>query len=412
MKTLSSYTLSSELSTSIPVSRRSAVFGIMAAALSLHGCGGGGGDSAGNTITGATGTLSSGIITGLGSIIVNGIRFDDSLASISDDDDGNLSSNDLKIGMVVSVRGSSVRNVNGRNSATANSISTNSEIKGPVDSVGASSFVVLGQTINVNANTVYAPSLTGLAALRAGDLVEIHGFTDVQTNSVMASLIERKTNLNQYRLTGKVTALDTTARTFSVGSLQINYASADVRVTLANNTVVRVRLSPTPATGIRTALRIQSPELTPSVRDNFESSELHGTITAFTSINRFSVNGIQVITNANTFYPKGTASITLGARVEVKGSLIDGVLNAQRVKPEDINEVEALENELIGVISALNTASKTFVVRGVTVDYSSTSVSYINGTVNNLANGRVVEVSGRMNAANAVLSATRIQFES
>ena len=52
-----------------------------AIALGLSACGGGG-DVAG-VGQGGTGAFSVGPITGLGSIIVNGIRYDDSRASIS-----------------------------------------------------------------------------------------------------------------------------------------------------------------------------------------------------------------------------------------------------------------------------------------------------------------------------------------
>jgi Domain of unknown function (DUF5666) len=415
MKTLPNTTVPSvELNPIIPLSRRHAVFSLIAASLSLHGCGGGGGAGGGGVAgvgSGGTGSFSVGVVTGFGSIIVNGVRYDDSVSSITDDDGVSLSSSDLKLGTVVAIRGSSINTINGRSSSVASAIRTGTELKGIVDSVAATSFVVLGQTINVNASTIYAPSLAGLASLRAGDFVEIHGFTDVQNNTVMAGLIERKSNLSQYRLTGKVSALNTTARTFNIGSLQISYAGADVRVTLADGAVVRVRLETTPASGVRTALRVQNADFATTPTDDIGEAEVHGVITEFTSISNFKVNGLMVAASPSTTYPDGTSGLRLGSRVEIKGSLSAAVLNASTIKIEDIAEVEAVENELIGPISALDTAAKTFVVRNVTVDYSAASTSFVNGTEANLANGRTVQAKGRISPTNGRLLPSRIQFE-
>ena len=77
---------------------------VLVAAVAV-GCGGGGGStSVAGVGSGGTGSFTSGPITGFGSIIVNGIRFDESAASASGsikDDDGVVgSSGSLKLGMV------------------------------------------------------------------------------------------------------------------------------------------------------------------------------------------------------------------------------------------------------------------------------------------------------------------------
>jgi hypothetical protein len=399
---------------SIPLSRRQTLLGLIGASLSLYGCGGGGAAGGANQAgvsSGGTGSFSTGVIIGFGSIIVNGIRYDDSQASITDDNGGRLASSDLKIGMVVAVTGSAVNTTAGASTAVASSISLSTELKGVVDSVAANGFVVLGQTVNVTSSTVYAPGLAGLSALAAGNSVEVYGFTDAQTNTVIASRVERKTSLNEYRLTGKVTLLDTTARAFNIGSLRVNYANADVRVNLAENLVIRVRLATTPSTGVRNATRLQKVEFLTNAPGDVAEAEINGTITAFTSASQFSVNGIAVTTSAATSFPDGSAALALGTRVEVKGAIVSGVLNATIVKREDINEIEAVENELFGAMSALDTTAKTFVVRNVTVEYASAAIEYRGGTVSDLANGRNLEVRGKINSTTGHLIPTRIKFE-
>ncbi len=390
--------------------RREALLGLLAcssASMWLSACGGGGGSVAGVT-SGGTGAFSLGAITGLGSIIVNGVRYDDSSASISDDDGRTLSRSDLQIGVVVGVQ--TTTPVSGTSATASRITAISSELKGPIDSIDLanSRFTVLGQTVLVNAATVFELGLSGLSALAVNNLVQVHGFTDAANNTVQASRIERKSNLAEYRLTGRVANL--TGTTFQIGSLSISFAAADVRVAPANGLTLRVRLQPTPASGTRTATRIQAAEDGLNVPTADLSGEIEGTITSFTSINAFRVNGVSVVTTSSTVYRDGTAGIVLGARVEVKGSLLNSVLTATLVKIEDSNQAD--ENELFGSISALNTTAKTFVVRGITVDYSPAGIEFRDGLATDLANGRQVEVKGRLQAATGQLLASRIKFES
>ena len=88
---------------------RAALIGASMAALtavSLVACGGGG-EAPGTAGTATAQSFASGPITGLGSIIVNGIRYDDSQARVERDDDGsNQSAAALKLGMMVEVQSS------------------------------------------------------------------------------------------------------------------------------------------------------------------------------------------------------------------------------------------------------------------------------------------------------------------
>ncbi|MDZ7811771.1 MAG: hypothetical protein U5L74_01040 [Ideonella sp.] len=75
-------------------------------ALSLSGltaCGGGGVEVQG---TGQEPpAFANGPISGFGSIIVGGVRYDDSAATVRNDDNQSLSSADLRLGMVVTIDG-------------------------------------------------------------------------------------------------------------------------------------------------------------------------------------------------------------------------------------------------------------------------------------------------------------------
>ena len=383
--------------------RDALVFTALASALALAGCGGGdGGSTVAGVTSGGTGSFATGSITGFGSIIVGAIRFDDSKASsvLDIDDDNTDLRGQLRLGMVVRVKG---KPKNG-SSADAETIEVRSELLGPVSRVDATTLSVLGQTVRVTATTFFGDGLAGLAALAPNDIVEVHGFVDAVNNAITATRIERKTlaNVKAFKLQGLVRAL--TANTFQIGDLVISFAAPidlPSSLVLANGLLVRVRLAPTLGSGTRKALKIRAVELEVQDRDE---AEVEGTITAFTSSSQFSVNGLAVDASG-AVVPTG---LKLGDRVEVEGKLASGVLVAKKVALDD--EKDPLKFELNGTVNSLSTTAKTFVLRGVTVDYSSTTVEFPNGTVANLRDNVPVEVKGVVSADGTRLKANRISF--
>ena len=75
-------------------------------------------------------TYTQGVITGFGSVIVGGVRFDDSLAAVRDDDGNARNRSELRLGMMVEVDAGSVDRAAA--SAQAMQIRWGSEIVGPV----------------------------------------------------------------------------------------------------------------------------------------------------------------------------------------------------------------------------------------------------------------------------------------
>jgi Domain of unknown function (DUF5666) len=399
----------------------------VAAAFALVACGGGGGG--GDPGTGGTGSFSRGAITGFGSIIVNGVRHDDSRASVSDEDDEDSpgrSKDDLKLGMVVTVSGSAGT---GTGTATANVITFGSELKGPVASIngststatgtstgtptavtGTQTLVIIGQTVLIGTRTVFDPLTLpgGFADIGVGNILEVHGHLDAAANKLVATRISKENNANKFKISGRVASFNAGSKTFMIGDETFNYAGADpdkIRVALADGINVKLRLTtavPT-ATGSWQVTRIKS-----AARKGLEDkakAELEG-IVADLKTNTFTVNGIEVdATNAQ--FPKGRDGLVDGARVEVKGSLVGGVLIASRVKIEDDKD-EDNEIELHGLVSGLDTTTKTFDLRGLKVDYS--AARFERGSAADLANGRNVEVKGS-SANGGVVMATKIEFE-
>ena len=347
-------------SASSGITRRSGLLlTLLSSAMVLAGCGGGGdGGSASPSIGagpvggGGTGSLSVGSISGIGSIILNGVRYDDSLARVLNDDGELRDRKELKLGMIVRVKGK-IKARKADKTDEAEEIRYGSDLLGPIDSgsinVTAQTFKVLGQNVQITATTIFEDGLT-FAALAENNIVDVYGFVDPVLGLMTATRIERKVlaNVKVFKLQGRISLL--TATTFQIGTLVIGF-TADVspaRLILSNGLLVRVRLATLPITGTRTALRIRPVEFE---FEDYNEAEVKGTITEFTSPARFSVNGLQ-IDASNITLPAG---LRLGARVEVEGRLVKGVLVAKKVELED--EQDLLKFELQGTVSNLTTES-------------------------------------------------------
>jgi Domain of unknown function (DUF5666) len=413
-------------STQRPLWRSATACLLALSAAIVTACGGGGSDGTTASSSASTASESSqttagnteratayaaGPITGFGSIIVNGVRYDDSGAEISDDSGQRLSRDQLKLGMMVSVDGSGVSATTATGRALR--IRLGSEIIGPVTAVDAAAgtLSVLGQTIAMTSTTVFDDSLaTGLTGIAVGTVVEVHALYNATTATYTAVRVEDETAATRYKLRGTVSNLDTTAKTFSLGGQVINYAAlpaASLPSTLANGQLVRVLLQTTQINGQWVALAVSNGVNRPS--DGL-GAHLRGAITAFTSAASFEINGIRVDASSASF-PDGQTGIVLGAVVEVHGSTSNGLVLATRVELDERRAGERHRIELHGAVSELNTVAKTFKLRGVTVNYSGASIVWKDGVEADLANGKSVEVKGTPSATRTQLVATTIEFE-
>lgn len=390
--------------------RRTLLLGMVGTAVELTGCGGGGADIAGLS-SGGTGSFTSGTISGLGSIIVNGIRYNDDNANVilRDDDNNTAFGRALKVGMVVAIQGSSVTaatTVNGTSTATATKISCDSEWQGPVSNIGANSFDMLGLTVDVLASTVFDGVVTQLSGLTTSHFVEVHGYVDQTTGHLQATYVEASsTQPTQYKLSGVVNNFDAVNRTFKLGtttqaSSQISWdGNTRVPSTWSDGVFVRVKMTPLL---LATQIRLQTSPLTQLNGSDGRDAEIHGLISAYQSNANFTVNGLTV--DASTARIAG-GTLAVGVRVEIHGSISNGVLVATKVETPSNTDVASRTFEFHGTVSALDVNAQTFVLHGLTFQYNgSTSMSGIT-----LANGLRLEIKATRTSGAWV--ATQIQTD-
>lgn len=390
---------------------------LLAAALAI-GCGGGGGGVSAGVDTGGTGggtvSFSAGRIAGFGSIIVNGVRFDDSTARIVDDDGAARARGDLKLGMQTWVQAGALTldAATGAAAGTATTIEFGSQVKGPVQAVDVpgAALTVLGQRVRVDAATVFDGLPAGLGSVQVGGLVEVYAFYDATTASYAATRIEAKAGLADYKVVGAVAALNTSARTFAIGGATIGYAgvSGGALPALANGLVVRARLQTVRqgTTWLATSLAAAAP----TVADG-AAAEVEGYVTDFASVASFKVGGVAVdASGAGVVFKSGSAAqLANGVRVEVEGVTRAGVLAAGRVDVKSSGGGDQ-EFQLYGAIESVNAAAQSFVLRGVPVTWSG-ATRFDDGSAANLAVGAAVEVRGTLASNGSQVAATRIKFD-
>ena len=153
--------------------------GLIATALVLTGCGGSGSDSSTDLVAS---TSSRGLITGFGSVYVNGVKYETDDAEFDVDDDKKSNQSALRVGQFVTVTGSID---DGGKTGHASHISYENELQGPIknkipdptDLTGETGTMeVLGRLVTVDADTKIDDGLT-FVDLADNNFVEISGFT-------------------------------------------------------------------------------------------------------------------------------------------------------------------------------------------------------------------------------------------
>jgi hypothetical protein len=364
-------------------------------------CGGGVG-------SGGTGSFASGPITGFGSVIVNGVHFDDTPARVEDGDGALRSRDDLRLGMTVEIDGSAITQGASGPTASATRIRYGSEMAGPVGSVdrAGSSFMLLGQRVTVDATTVFDETLTdGLDGLATDRLVSVYAEFDAAAQRYRATRVEPLAAGMPWRLRGLASQVDASAQTLRIGSTSYGYAgAAGVPADLAAGQFVRLQLTLATAP-LRWVVQSFSPALGTVAEGDAVS--LKGLITSFGAAGSFSVNG-RALDVGGVSLPAG---LGLGVRVEVEGTVLNGVLRVSKVVIRSDEEEFGRGFDLSGMIMRVDAASGTFTLRGLNVGTARPDLVYENGSAADLRVGRRVEVHGVLSTDRLRIEATHIKFD-
>jgi hypothetical protein len=315
-----------------------------AASLLVAACGGGGDDSSSGPATpppgqppptgSAKAVFISGAISGFGSVIVNGVRYDTTGTEVRVDDRAGAVS-ELRVGQVVRVEAE----VDDRGQARARRIEQEHLLSGTVQSVDAASGAirVAGQVVRIDDDTSFDDSIGGsLVGVAVGDRIKVHGFAGSDGQARATRLERVDANETEVEVTGLVAGLDTTTRRFSVGSLRVDYSTATLEdfgsASLGNGVLVEVKGREILADGALRATRVER-EDGGAMGPAGGEAEIEGLVTRFGSATDFDVAGRRVATTASTVFVGGAATnLALDVKVEAEGRVdANGVLVAVKV---------------------------------------------------------------------------------
>jgi len=303
----------------------------------LFACGGGGGggtasnsgsiSTGGGTSTTPTAVnITQGMVTGFGSVIVNGVHYDVKSADIQVDGNTQVES-DLNVGQMVRISGSV--NADGIH-GTATKLEAETQVRGPITSIDLTTgiIVVLGQSILINGDTFFENGMTA-ASLAVADVVKVSSYTDANGN-LIATRIEVKTGTEakDFILSGSVTNLDTAAMTFTLNGTSVDYSKATL-TNLPNNTIsngLGVSVHGTLVNNIFVVsgnVRLSALDVKhDTALDNNTNIEAGGLVTNLVANTSFTLNTTTVLFSATTTLVGGTATdLANGVRVRVKGTL-------------------------------------------------------------------------------------------
>jgi hypothetical protein len=342
----------------------------------LAGCGGGGlgsGLLAAIPGTGGTGLFAQGTIIGFGSVIVNGIRFDDTAATVQIDGLA-ASAQDLRLGMVADVQGLRGADLT---LGVANVIDVWSIAQGVVSQVQGGQFRVAGMLVQADAATVF-DGIGSVAALANGLRVAVWGLQSGADGSRWTATRVAVVATTSLVSTGIVSA---------AGTLNGFALSGQKAVSLASGQLVRVQGT---LSSSGSSVQVDSFKLLGSHSGSLPQGdvEIEGLVTAFLSGSRFMLGSVEVDASRASLAASYKA-LSIGQRIEVEGNWQGRVLKAVMFGVESEQQLDEVEIE--AKIEQF-TSLANFVVRGQRCNASAAKIS--EGKVSDLKVGVKVKLHG------------------
>ena len=335
--------------------------------LTLVGCGGGA--SSDNNITPVTPTptptpdpvvIKTGIITGFGSIHIDGKRYLTDNAEFTVNGQAGSNIDQLHVGMKVSIATNEV------DSETPEAVSVNyaAEIEGVITSIDRNNqqIFVSGTTVTYSDLTHFIQTTENL--LTVGDRIEVNGYPAAD-GTYLATAIKLDADTNNVAdsyTTGTISNLDTTAQTFSLNALTINYASAIIEGTLLDGQLAKVEGVVLDSIMNATEIEILSiANIRGQYTDDISAFEIEGLVTALDLANNtLAINGLSVLLGAQVSYQDGVAAdLQVGQFIEVKLGQNDEVLGIQFERNEYY-----IDGKVKGSIEAIDLTNNTLTLNG------------------------------------------------
>lgn len=263
--------------------------------------------------------LTQGTVTGFGSVLVGGVEYRTSGATITLDGAA-AAETALRPGHVVALRG---RLDSNGTAGRADTISGDAALVGTVDArdAAAGTVTVLGTRVQLNGNTSFGSGIDGAATtpFAIGDRLVVWGYSGT-TTAVLATRIERAASTRDLQVAGRVSSLDTAGRRYTVRGTVVDYANAGTVDTLRDGAYAVAFGTTTNPGGSLLAQRVAVRDEAPAAADR-DRGDVTGIVARYVSALDFEVGGREVTTTDSTTYANGAAAdLEVGVLVTVRGT--------------------------------------------------------------------------------------------
>ncbi len=319
------------------------------------------GDNGGGNETASSTIVTEGVITGFGSVYVNGERYRSDNATIALDNAQSGTESDLKVGMVVKMKATR----SGNETPEASEIEYEEEIQGRVDfiDIDNQAFTVLGQTINFDDVTEFV-GVTD-STLAVGDFVEISGYLN-EDGEFYATLVELESDEDELKVKGNLAGLDTDAQTFMLGELTIDYSQANFEELTADDLqdglAIKVEGSQYDSTS-DTLIADSIEQKDSRLDDDVDELEVAGVVGNYdAAAGTFVIKGYQVTLDDDTEFDEGEeADLSNGVRIKVEARNDGESWVAEEIEFQEYRAVGRTE----GAVSEIDADNGLITVNGI-----------------------------------------------
>ena len=318
----------------------------VAVALALSAC-----SSSDSGTTNTDGLASSGVITGFGSIFVNGVEFETDSATFNVDGIPGTQA-DLAVGMKVDVKGKI--NADGV-TGTATHVDFDEELQGPVSGINVGdgqtrSFSVLGTAVIIDKDDTKFDDddsdVFSFDTIEDNDNVEISGFFD-ENDVLHATRVELEDedfdDSSIVEVEGVIEGLSGNLFMIRLPNLDIDVVVSptteldDLPNGLVDGIKVEVKGTFDVASNTLTATKVEGED--DELEDSENEIEIEGIITRYVDDSDFDVDGHPVDASADTVEREPSSLILEeGIHIEVEGIVSNGILIASEVETHEIEQ--------------------------------------------------------------------------
>lgn len=263
----------------------------------------------GHSDGGIGGTGIVGIITGFGSVWVNGLEVQYDSKTQVKDNNASASADNLAIGQVVVIEAKG-----DDHQLQANKITVVEAVSGAISAVDAQNgkLTVLGQSVVVTTKTAQSDRQKGIA-YKEGDYVKVSGLR-MANGEIIASRIVRSEPVDESGVVGPITKVE--GKTAEIYGLKIDVPT-DVTLSMGQEVTVTGKL-------VDGVLSVKEFSLSPSAQlyGQTEHVNLQGYVAAVSPEGKVKIGGLEVEISSSSLASEN--KVTAGDLVQVSGHFVDG----------------------------------------------------------------------------------------